>query len=377
MTDKGVLSICFISPLPPPRGGIAQWTLLVSRWLHSHPGIRLTHIDIAPRWRDFESLAVWKRALGGGLQLVRDYARFLLAASKGIDVVHLTTSGRLATMRDVVICATARLMRIPVAYHLHFGRVPDIAAAGTLEWRFLKCAMKFAARVLVFDAASAAAISAALPQARIEIVPNPVDIAALPEPGGGSGNRRVAFFLGWVIPEKGIEQLVQAWALSSPRGWDLEIAGPGSPAYQTRLLEKYRPENVRFSGELPHDEAMRRLACCDLFILPSYTEAFPYVVLEAMALGKAIIATRVGAIPMMLAGDCGLLVAPRETAELAAALGRLLPDLALRESFGARAREKAQACYSIDAVMSSILAIWRNMTLQRTHRPEPGVPSER
>jgi len=47
-------------------------------------------------------------------------------------------------------------------------------------------------------------------------------------------------------------------------------------------------------------------------VLPSHTEAFPFVVLEAMALGKAIVATDVGAIPEMLAWECGILVKPKD-----------------------------------------------------------------
>jgi glycosyltransferase involved in cell wall biosynthesis len=68
------------------------------------------------------------------------------------------------------------------------------------------------------------------------------------------------------------------------------------------------------------------MQAADLFVLPTYTEGFPNVILEAMAAGKAIISTRVGAIPEMLAVDenesCGLVIAPRDAGALVAALRR-------------------------------------------------------
>ena len=104
---------------------------------------------------------------------------------------------------------------------------------------------------------------------------------------------------------------------------------------------------------------MERMAACDLLVLPSYTEGFPNVVLEAMALGKAIVATDVGAIPEMLEAKCGLLVKPKDVQGLTTVLRSLLNDGNLRTELGNRARERALANYSIDVVFPRYMSLWR------------------
>jgi len=87
---------------------------------------------------------------------------------------------------------------------------------------------------------------------------------------------------------------------------------------------------VQFLGDLPPEEAWSEMLAAQVFVLPTHTEGFPNVILEAMAAGKAMVSTRVGAIAEMLDADgaepCGLVVEPRAAVALAAALGRLLSD---------------------------------------------------
>jgi glycosyltransferase involved in cell wall biosynthesis len=354
------LRICLVSPVPPPRGGIGRWTTHVHRWAAGEPNIRISQVDISPRWRYVDDLAVWKRVIGGGIQLMRDYIKFLKAV-RGAHVIHLTTSGCLATVRDLLICATARLLHRPLVYHLHFGRVSEIASSNTLEWRMLLRAMKSASVVLVLDYATGATVKKYLPHVRVEVVPNPVDLERLPAPSPSGSAKKTAFFLGWIIPSKGVEELLRTWSVSAAEGWELVLAGPVNPVYRDMLVARYQPNAVRFTGELPHEEAMRMMARCDFFILPSHTEAFPYVVLEAMALSKAILATHVGAIPDMLSGGCGFLIPPEDAAALAGGIEKLVCDEKLRFIMGERAREKATRLYALKTVMQEIAAIWRSL----------------
>lgn len=355
------LDVCLVAPLPPPYGGIAHWAQMLLRYAESRPEVRFHVVDIAPRWRTIHDLSVWKRAVGGGAQLLRDVARFSWTlARKRPHVVHLTTSGQLALVRDVVLGAIARLFRVPVAYHLRFGRVPEIAAAGTREWRLLRRAMAGATRVISIDSATEAAIRAHAAEVAVERIPNCVDPAELPRAPAARPAIRTAMYLGWVVPTKGISELVDAWARLAPSGWRLVVAGPCEAGYREDLASRRVP-GVEFPGELAHAEAMRQLAASDVFVLPSYTEGFPNVVLEAMTLGKAIVATSVGAIPEMLAGGAGITVEPRNVGELAAALGRVIGDEQLRLQLGRRARERAIAEYSIEAVFERYRRSWREI----------------
>lgn len=353
------LQVCLVSPLPPPYGGIANGTVLVRRYAQSRADVNLDIVDIALHWRAIDDLALWKRALGGGAQLVRDYMRFLRVMRTRPDVVHLNTSGQLAIVRDIAILATARRLRIPSVYHLDFGRVPLIASRNTREWRMLTRAIRLAHVVIAIDAATAATIEKQFPHVRTLRIPNGIDLNELP-PSGPPSTVRTVLFLGWVIPTKGMAELVQAWAELKMDGWRCLVVGPGSELYREELLQHFQPEHLEFLPEQSHDDAMRLMAASDVFVLPSHTEGFPNVVIEAMAMGKPTIATGVGAIPEMLSGECGVVVPPQDVAALRAALQRVLSDAHLRETMGARAQAKAREEYDMDKVFERLMDVWRN-----------------
>jgi glycosyltransferase involved in cell wall biosynthesis len=359
--------VCLVAPIPPPYGGIAHWAQLLLRYAATRPDVQFDVVDIAPRWRAIHDLALWKRVVGGGAQLLRDVARFLWTLlRRRPDAVHLTTSGQLAILRDLAFGLVAAALRVPVVYHLRFGRVPEIARANTREWRLLRRAMARAARVIPIDLETEQAIRTHAPEVRVERVPNCVNPAELPSSPSQRPSRPTVMYLGWVIPTKGIAELVEAWARLAPTGWRLLAAGPGDEAYRRALLDRFQPAGIEFPGELGHDEAMREMAAADVFVLPSYTEGFPNVVLEAMTLGKAIVATEVGAIPEMLAGGAGLTVPPRSVDALTTALGRVLSDGVLRQELGGRASERALSEYAIDVVFERYKRIWMGKAVVET-----------
>jgi len=360
-----LLKVCLVSPVPPPHGGIGRWTTLVHRWIQRTGQVRLSQVDISPRWRAIDDLVVWKRVIGGGLQLVADYLRFLRQV-RGAGIVHLTTSGRLATVRDIAICATSRVLGVPVVYHVHFGRVPQIAAAKSLEWHFLAVAAQLADLVLALDTPTALAVKEHLPSVRVEVSPNPIEVPDLPDIPDQDDYGKMVLFLGWLLPTKGVEELLQAWQQCGREGWELVLAGPVNPQYRDELAKRHAAPGVRFLGELSHDLAMQLMARCTVFVLPSHTEGFPYVVLEAMSFGKPVLSTAVGAIPEMLAGGAGMVVRPQDSSALAAALEVLMSDPQARESLGDKALYKVNSSYSLEKVMYSLYDHWNETINKKT-----------
>ena len=169
-------------------------------------------------------------------------------------------------------------------------------------------------------------------------------------------------FVGWVVATKGIGELFESWSRIRPEGWKLEIVGSVDEAYKAQLQAQFPVDSIEFLGLLPHAETMERMAQCDLFILPSYTEGFPNAVVEAMALGRPIIATTVGAIPEMLQGDAGILVESRNVEQLSAAIQRVTEDSDLREQLGIRAQKRAKANYTIDVVFDAYVSRWNRVS---------------
>ena len=336
---------------------------MVRRHAAGTGNVDMVVINTAPTWRSIHSNGIVLRAIGGAIQLIRDSFRIVkaLSASK-FDAIHLTTSGQLAALRDLAVSYLAAWFGVGLVYHIRFGRIPALARGSSLEWKLIRKVMRRAAKVILIDQATFDAVRQVEPGARVALIPNCVDLAELPNISISGGVDKTALFLGWVIPTKGIGELVEAWVRLNPLGWRLDIIGPFDESYRSELVERFAPRNLRFLGQLPHKEAMQCMAHCDLFVLPSYTEGFPNVVVEAMALGRPIIATDVGAIPEMLEDDAGLLVKSRDTGALAEALDRVMHDEELRHRIAGQARARANALYTIDVVFEAYQRVWHSVS---------------
>lgn len=277
-----------------------------------------------------------------------------------MDVVHLTTSGSLSVARDFVVSNLANVFSVKFVYHIRFGRIPEISLADTTEWRLIAGVMHRASDVIVIDPDTFAAVKRFVPDVNVELIPNCVNQDLLTGHEKLATRVKVALFVGWVVPTKGISELVEAWSKIDHRDWVLRIIGPGDLKYREELLRRLNPDNLEFLGELPHEEAMAEMASCDLFLLPSHTEGFPNVVVEAMALGRPILATSVGAIPYMLDGGAGVLVESKNVDALAMALDTLMRDPQKRERMAQIAHSKAMRLYTIDVIFKAYMDIWRN-----------------
>ena len=103
---------------------------------------------------------------------------------------------------------------------------------------------------------------------------------------------------------------------------------------------------------------------CDLFVLPTYTEGFPNVIIESMACGCAIVTTPVGAIPEMFEEEngnhYGILVAPKSIEELKNGIEKMLDNEMLKQECRLNVKQRVNDRYNIDAVWKQMLSIWSN-----------------
>jgi glycosyltransferase involved in cell wall biosynthesis len=140
-------------------------------------------------------------------------------------------------------------------------------------------------------------------------------------------------------------------------GADLEQGGAYERALRHHAAELGVGDRVVFAGY--RDDAMRIVAAADVFALPSWTEGLPLVVLEAMALGRPVIATTVGGTPEVVSdGETGLLVPPRDVKALTAALERALDDEELRRRLGAAGKRRVEERFSSEAMTRKVLAVY-------------------
>lgn len=195
--------------------------------------------------------------------------------------------------------------------------------------------------------------------------PSDADIAALRQQWRLDAGEGVILSVGRLSPEKGHLDLIAAfkqWLMMSPprQRFTLLIVGDGP---NRRRLEKAAADlgdRVRFLGHQADVWPLYFVA--DIFVLPSHTEGSPLVLLEAMAAGRAILATAVGGTPETVEnGVSALLVPPGDVDQLRSALSRLTADRDQRARLGRSALETLER-FSPEAYRDRILALYREVT---------------
>ncbi|OLV17887.1 GT4 family glycosyltransferase PelF [Deinococcus marmoris] len=169
----------------------------------------------------------------------------------------------------------------------------------------------------------------------------------------------VVSWVGRIDPLKDIETLIRAFDLVRRRnaGAQLRLFG-GTPAgnegylFQCQSLTQQLnlTENVTFEGRI--DDITDAYRAGQVVALTSVSEGFPYTVIEAMAMGRPPVATRVGGVPEAV-GDAGLIVRPRDVMGVASALTRLLDDAPLRARLGRAARERVMELFTLDGCLDA------------------------
>jgi teichuronic acid biosynthesis glycosyltransferase TuaC len=182
---------------------------------------------------------------------------------------------------------------------------------------------------------------------RVAVMPDGVDFeyfSGFPEQGRVRGS---VLFVGRLIRLKGVYDMLMAFELvkRDVPGATLWIAGYGEEEQGMRRMARERSmEGVTFLGEVGKEEVARRMKICEVLLLPSVSEGFPLVLVEAMASGMAIVTTRVRGLPEIVAdGRNGLLSESGNPADIAGKVKALLADGSLRKGIARRnAREAAR-----------------------------------
>ena len=298
----------------------AGWTLVHPRYL-AMPGLHwlsgLTYF--AGVWRTLRALK-------------RRHGRFVLHAH--------------CAYPDVVGAAlAARVLGLPLVATAH-GSDINLSGRQRLLRPQIRAALRAADRVIAVSAPLADAVAAltGLPPERIAAIPcagyspavfhprTPVQRATLRATLGVAADARLVLFVGHLVPVKALDVLLRAWALlerdgQGPGAARLVLIGEGTErgALERLAGQEGVADRVEFLGPRPQAVVADWIAAADLLCLPSHAEGSPNVVVEALASGTPVVASRVGGIPDLVDdGVNGLLVAPGDPAALAAALAAAL-----------------------------------------------------
>lgn len=199
----------------------------------------------------------------------------------------------------------------------------------------------------------------------VHLVPNGVDTIRFAPRAGGRRRARPAcvLYVGRFSAEKNVETLVAATAIVA-RWLPIRLVLIGAGPLETTLRERARVAgvDVEFPGVVPQERLPPFYAAADAFVLASFTEGHPKVLLEAMAAGVPCVASDCeGNRSLVADGRTGLLFDPRRPEELADRLARLLTDVSLAEALGLAGRDLVVARYDLATLVSAEIALLRHV----------------
>jgi len=167
-------------------------------------------------------------------------------------------------------------------------------------------------------------------------------------------------------PPKGHEYLIRAFHELKNEGLDYITLLVGDGPLRRELKELVREleleEQVRFLGSRDREEIPRILAITDVFVLPSLWEGLPTAIIEAMAAGCPVVATAVGGTPeLIIDGETGFLINPRDSTALAQKLKLLLQDRLLRNKMGEAGTKRAKEHFSIERMVQEYESLYKQL----------------
>jgi colanic acid/amylovoran biosynthesis glycosyltransferase len=257
----------------------------------------------------------------------------------------------------------ARFRNIPWSLTLHGISETDYPAGVLLPGKVAEA--EFVACVSWFGRAQAMRITPPAHWPKLLIARCGVDRAALParRPKAKDATPLALVCVGRLSPEKGQLGLIAALKRIRDAGHDVTLTlvgdGPSRALVDAAIATMGLHDAVRLTGRLDEAATLEAIAAADVLVLPSFMEGLPVVLMEAMALGIPVIASRVAGIPELVGDGEGLLFAPGHWDEMTTAIIRLAGDQSLRTRLSKAASAKVEHEFDIDRAVEPLITHFR------------------
>ena len=383
--------LLLVGPLqPPPLGGVQH---IIDMQLRSGLA-REFEVHVVDTSKGHLRLTVENPTWQTPFYFARDFSRLirtLVRVRPDAALIHASSS--LSFLRDWVFMVIARLAGAKVVCHYH----------GTLHTRFPSCETRVgcaigrflvsaAQRVIVLGPTYQREMDKAWKRDDLVWAPNMADIALFrnlsadtPAPWLERGDRAV-LFVGRLSAPKGVYDLFDAIPRVIERHPEARFVLVGvaendamEPVIRAEAEGRGIAPRVTFLGALEGRNKAAAFVTSQMIVVPSWTEAFPLVIPEAMAAGLPVIATAVGAIPDFVKdGEDGFLVAPKASPELADRICRLLDDEGLRRRISERVRARAPREFAIEVGCGKVTEVIKDVLgSTATAIPDPDLRGRR
>ena len=346
------MKILLVSPLPPPEGGIATWTIGFSEYCKVRK----------------ETLSIVNTALTGKRNanfnnkrsLIDEIKRtvYILSHMKrelqknDVDIVHINTSCSLfGIYRDFICLKKAYRCKIPVVLHCHCNIEDQI------KWKYAQLIfrrmLKMATCVFVLNSRSEAYVQK-ISNIECKIIPNFIKQSIIVEKHSIRKKIEEVIFVGHVQETKGVREIYQV----AKRLPEVHFTLVGPVGREIQEMEGL--PNVLLVGEQKAEKVFEYYQTADVSLFPSYTEGFSLSLLEAMACGLPCIATDVGANGDMLEDKGGIIVPVKNVDAIIDAFEKL-EDNNIRKDISNWNIEKVKNNYTRTSVLDEIMDIYNKM----------------
>lgn len=299
------------------------------------------------------------------LRAVIAYFSFLVKLPR-YRIVHVNMASDTSFYRKSVFIWTAKLFRKKVVIHQHGGNFPDfyqktLRRAGRA---YVKRTLALGDAFLVLGTAWKDFFGGIIDREIITVLPDAVE---LPTPRQKQYGVHKLLFLGRLCREKGIGELLSVMPQLRSRFPDVQLY-LGGIWEDEKLKERALSmgECVTDLGWVSGSAKQKILQKCDIFVMPSYFEGQSVSILEAMANRCAVAASDTGGIPdMIVDGQTGVLMPPKNAEALRDRLLLLLSDPELCRKLGENARKKVEAEFSMEQNIKQLLAVYQAIAEDR------------
>ncbi len=365
----------------PITGGAQQQLAQVA------PRLRARGVDVhvltrrvgdLPAREEIDGVPVWRLAAPGtGVRTSLAFTASCVARLLALrpDVIHAYSLFSPSTAALLTRAVTGTPVVVKVLRGGEGGEIPRIERKPFAKPRLARLVRQVDRFIAISREIDLSLAAAGVPPERRVAIPNGVDLARF-SPGDaearraqreslGLGDAPTAVYCGRLVPEKNVDGLLAAWRSvrrHHPEARLLVVGG--GPDEQA--LRRAAGEGVAFLGE--RTDVVPVLRAADLFVLPSRTEGLSNALLEAMACGLPVVATRVGANEEVVRdGETGRLAPMGDDAALASTLDALLADPE-RARLGARGRQVVAARYALDGVVEQLASLYDELAAGRSRR---------
>jgi glycosyltransferase involved in cell wall biosynthesis len=270
---------------------------------------------------------------------------------------------------DIYGFLASRKLGLPLVSTCHLW-THDTAAVRMYEFLDSLFLRRFDAVVAVSDTIADSLRRSGIHPAQVRVIDNGIDLSSFSHPRAtlaeqiNSGSNLVVGTVGRLVPQKGLEFFLRAAREVLPdfpnAAFVVIGAGPDREKLERMTRDLGIDRGVTFTG--PCADMPGAYASMDVFVLASVDEGMPMVILEALASRRAVVATSVGAVPRLIVpGETGLLVPPRDVQALKIAILKLLNDSPLRARLGNAGEELVKRNHSRDHMAQNYLQLYEQI----------------